>query len=1573
MAQDSGKILPLFLNVDKPYISDDPKKAIGPDESPFLQGLSWDINANPEQGIGTNNPSGEGQNQFVLTPTRSNAPVPNVVMPPGYNKCCGSFESVNTQDLFYFNYNELKNHGIYLLDGNTGNWINVIIDQKLAFTDDQEGFIADVRVTLRYVRDKNGNIVEKHLLWTNGKKWQGWINVVAAIGSNGFDAGLYPYWTLQPPHFDREELLEWVVRPPMVKPIVEVIPNTTDDLGKINRLVDKAFQFAIADQYTDLRNTTLSPYSLPLIVRSEEYLNNPDSLPKNAKLTFPAGSPMTEKKMIFVRRAGTLNSIDSLSVWGDWILYDTIEKFVEPPTGQYWTRTNPWAAFNYDPVYNTIQYVFDNSKVGTIVSQADVSLLQTGMPQISQALTDVDDATLLINNRRNYDNLLQLTKDKLSAVVKEKKVNICSRPLRNIYLYAYIGQCGSNFLYTSQFGYTDGDDKTVRFGGVRMDATQGGSVDLDLDESKYFQLDFADKKGFRVYLKGTPYFADADWYIVKSDNSLEKIDNPYDLGNLDVLKNIQSIFEAGSYFIARFKLTVPAGRYIATLGRHNVSSAGDYRNTSTYIYGIANSRIKSNTPFSTGISLISLKPNSIGSYSKEMEIDCTSSDVDVWGNNADTFYVYCPYNHNIRGNGRYRFIEGYFQESTDIAIPVEEFPYRMNHSAVDDWGQFTDKNGFYWAFTKVANAQIVDIDMVPKVNCTMTSFTIPTSQTGIGWKVNSISYLASHNGGVVGDCNRIIFKGKITDLTGLIPYSNIAISIKDGATVYTRTDGTFILIVHNGKQALRTSNVYVNAGGNFLMTIQDCGQIPLSVFDESLSPCSNCNVRDYPLPLNLKVVIQQNSELSLKEGGKYSIGCVVADLAGRLTNVNPFSHLEVPTYLERDNINATFFQLIIDATLNFLAENPDIKWFSPYVSKNVIVRRYVQWVGDNLEYLDNNGNVVNDATTASFIKIGIDSLYNANITNNFSLLSTYQFAKEDRLRVYDDGDGNLFNTPTYGDPIDVQVLGTNYNQAAINAGLLPPSTNTVLPSVATAQSSTIGIIVRYDPRLDKLSGKTGFWIEVYTPTQENQVIPFFEVPGFYPVINGQISLFTGYASGMPTYVPLTSIDIEFWDTYYLNRIISGKYFNHPFESPNVTDNWGANITSGGRLGAENKQAKQVWLGGDVARSDAFMKNGQTNGLATFKDENRKNYGIYPFGEINAAITRRNIIAMICANDWFSVEYNMPYTRVGKDGSLVITNLDENLSLPNQKSGSGFGLEKRDIATVIVDDDYFFWMDRKNSAISKCDFRDSIDISQQVGSERGGIQSYLNEKLFQINLWEKTHDRKDSFDIVAGIDAERGNIYFTFRPRRNNSNNPNSYGNDRRNLYAKYQETFVYSIQYKGWLPCQNFTPEAYGRLRGANANVEFYSFAAGRPYYHNNTPNNSFLNFYGVQYEPSFIGVFNKTPSATKILQSISQDINGSSLYADMIYGTQPNSFSFIPGNRWVEKEKTLYAEVLRDMASYPPNDPEQLFRSMLFDGKRMFSPYFISRFIQDFPELGKYFQIAGIDYLFTNSFTTKP
>src|SRR5690606_10325381 len=122
---------------------------------------------------------------------------------------------------------------------------------------------------------------------------------------------------------------------------------------------------------------------------------DPEQLPKRAKLTLYAGSPLTEKINLYVKKCG-----------GDWYLYDTIKRFessgdnAESVIGsRYWLRTNQWASYNYNTEFNTIEYEFDNSRVATIVSKEDFTRLQSDMPQLSVGMTDFEDKIGLVNNR----------------------------------------------------------------------------------------------------------------------------------------------------------------------------------------------------------------------------------------------------------------------------------------------------------------------------------------------------------------------------------------------------------------------------------------------------------------------------------------------------------------------------------------------------------------------------------------------------------------------------------------------------------------------------------------------------------------------------------------------------------------------------------------------------------------------------------------------------------------------------------------------------------------------------------------------------------------------------------------------------------------------------------------------------------------------------------------------------------------------------------------------------------------------------------------------------------------------
>ena len=145
------------------------------------------------------------------------------------------------------------------------------------------------------------------------------------------------------------------------------------------------------------------------------------------------------------------------------------------------------------------------------------------------------------------------------------------------------------------------------------------------------------------------------------------------------------------------------------------------------------------------------------------------------------------------------------------------------------------------------------------------------------------------------------------------------------------------------------------------------------------------------------------------------------------------------------------------------------------------------------------------------------------------------------------------------------------------------------------------------------------------------------------------------------------------------------------------------------------------------------------------------------------------------------------------------------------------------------------------------------------------------------------------------------------------------------------------------------------------------SFVAGKPYRHFNTANTSFLNYYGITVEPVIVAIFNKQPDLVKILQSLSLD-GTMAWFADLINTNEYNSYSVIPLNYMKRKENVYYSEALRDFNSYPNPDPEQLFRSNLLDGKRVFGLFFSCRLIGDPNNPNEYREMRNIFYKFTQS-----
>lgn len=1555
MAQKQGQSKPVFLNLDASI------ETLQPEEALRIHNYTIDADSNGQLPTATGNGAEEGQNELALKPIRSNKVVPNAALPAGFNKHIGSFYSVTTQELYHMNYNSNGQHGVYVLEGDTMDWKKVAVDPELGFSDNPEAFIAGHRVTLRATYDENKQVREKHLIFTDGNGWQKWINVNAAIQTDGFNTSTFPYWRGVQPHFDRRELFEYAVRPPMYKPEVSLLPNTNAQRNIPNRLIDKWFRFAYQYVYTDGRKSLLSPWSNPMIVKSQDYLANPQFIPKRGQVVLNGGNCLVEKVVLYVR----VNN-------GDWYQYDSIDRFgttgVNDPSvigDRYWLRSNPYDGLQYDPIFNTFRYEFLFDKVYTIVSQESANFYQNALPIKSVAQSDLGDSILYSNNLHNYNNLPNRVTSRFSVGFREKQNVGCQLPLRKVRLYAIAVTGGRDnssdrdVRWLSQVGYQrEPDDKVVRFGGLNMDRRGNGDLIYREIDSELYSLNFGDKKAFRCYLKGTEYYSDGVWYICDSAFGLTRLDRELDISKDADKEFIAQTIRSGAMFVCVFDFLVPAGVYSAAIGRHDVNSSDDYRSKSTYVFGLASSRRKQTINVS-GYNVATLPTTAILTYQKEMEVNCISADYNPWGSGSDMFYIFSPY--TAFGDSRatqkkYKLLEGYFKESPSSDIPVERFNYTSTEGQNPIGGLFTDKNGFFWMYTYDGDAREADVSITGIKNCGALVEVERINTSNGNWAKDLVGYL---DDGTLLPCNWVTLRGRIQDATGTIGYSNVGVSIYGGATAYTDLDGNFSLRIHNGAPGLRQDNVYVNSSGSYIITLSTCAAIPPYSYREP--PCSgNCSAERVVQPdYNLSVVVSNfNDQTSVKNGGKYPIGIVGFDLAGRGTRVAKLSDVQVSSFLQRNNSNATELFWSIAGSLRLPS---DMKWIAFYVAPNITMSRYVQWVGDYIEYIDSSGNVTKDENLATFVRIGIESLLESNIRNNFSLLTEYQFVRGDRMRVIDNGEGVLLNTTTFGEPIDVEVYGTTYNEAAANAGLI----NQASSQNSTAGSAPSYLMVRYDKRLNVLKNKTGFWIELYRPALENEQLFYGEVQ-VYPVINGEIAVFAGMNGSTPVYTYPTTDTLAYWDTYFVSRAIAigntgTRAISHPFESPNVTDFWGRDAISSGRVNVVDSDFRQMWYRDESIKSDDFLSEGVINGLGLFRDENRKEFKGYAWGGIVATIPQRSIMAFVCENDWFLTDFNLNYAQV-RDGNFVVVNLGQNLSEPRQKIGDNFGCSYDDTQTVVPHDNFILWHDAKSATVVLCNYSNAIDLCDlQTNGRSIGIKAYYQKKSEFRSNWNKGKANADVIDVSIGVDIAFNNIFVTYRPRRNNSTELATFVSNKRGYDIAGQETFVFDLDRKRWVRTVGFAPEGYAMLRGRTSGKELITFAKGIPYVHNHQDSNSFCVFYGIRTERHVTIAINDDLVASKVLQSVALDSNRMKMFVDMIYGTEPYAFSRIPANRFILKDGFYYAEVLRDESSFPSSNPDLSFRSMLIDGKAVRGVYFVARFVGDPDNLDQYQELNMI------------
>lgn len=1637
-------------------------------ESRFLKNVRVLQNANPNNTNLSGNNTKTGSNAGSQTPLLSNKLVDNeFVLPLGTNKTIGTYESKETNELYWFVWNSNLQHTVNVIDGITEQCYTVFKGSCLEFSLDPKYAIPEHKVYLQLTYDATiidgeqvKTLLEKELIFTDALNNVRQINVFASIGSNSFTTD---YFKPVFPHYNACcDYITLAPIAPMYCPQVELIKRVQGADGHAidkelpNQLFNNPLQIAYNFGYVDNRPSSASPYSTPIIVGGTDCADqNPETLPRCAKVKFWAGNAFVNLINIYFRSAPN----------GNWYLYDTIFKHNCPDENvHWWERTEAWNDFNYNEEDNTIEYTFCANKECTPIDQSLFEHIENNVPFAAVSLSPAGNNLLLANTLVGSDNLTCEQTGSFDVIAKQQESTVCEIPKREITMYAIIindstgyGGVGGGigFLYGDSNPTDKPIDGKFYWGGMAIrkhPVTQQKKVAIDGRQNDdtwkaYQQYVPADIDGVTgnwvMYLEGTNYVAVGEQVKYFGGScDVEEIGIIY--RDLATMYNANGSFDdiveqlyAGEYLILqKFVFTdVAAGKYVARLAGHRTGMELAFENTSTYLY-----QSYDITPCNSND--LTISPAIIKDY--EWIIDVCDSDYDsmVEGKAMkilDLTYPDFETNTDLYNRWYYNFIsEVYLYEDNNNSVPFEEqqlsfefgtfrdkftgithdlsagylvpnpylFPVVIAASDVTPTTERkTDHNGFvfyreeFYHLEKVLNPIIGGVvewtgvftePILGQITISHTSecgladlgpFTVGITQVQPAvTALNNTGYrglkgtVSKSTNTIDQLCNRTEFIGNLKDQDG---NPLVGTNIGYSGSKFVRTDGfgNFTLTAHQNTSFNRCDYFIISNSGNACtiacIDSEDCNLCCSDTFENICLPaCVDCDLSE--IDMGDFVFKKVNfTDRGLK--GRYGFGLVGWDCFGRVVTggVNVIKYVDVPECWTKHPL--------IEWTWDGLNLLPDeVKYISFYMTKN-LNGSYIQWVADAFDLLDENGNITTNRGKAVAVAVNMKSLLQYNIINKFNTLATYQFVEGDILKIIDDCDNPIFyriTGTTFGTPeqtaLEQELTVTN------NVG----DTATTKTNYATANGSTI--IIPYDGQIDALLESCGIKIEIDRPYEcQDNSYPFFELCCMIPVYEGvPMDHFccdggsgesggSGSGSGSGD---LTGCVLNAFDTYKIFRSIprisdcSANPDDDPYFSNNVTDFWGAGVGSFGRIGARNPYAQRIWEQNRVARSQAWINNGIVNGLATFWNENVKDYDTQNFGGIQAMYAFRNFVGFICTQDFFAADYNVPYLY--NDGEQIrVTSLDRNLGEPQQKSGMNYGCFQENTSSIVFNDGLAYYYSQNEYIM--CDFNTAIDIGKD------GVKSWMIDKNKYLQNFNKAISDQGAYDyflfeVISGYDPMNDEVVTTVRPRNGLSQNTKSFVNENRDIRIEVGETIVFNTKiitpqtpHGSWTNFRGYVPEYYGKLKNAKSGMQMYTFVCGLPYQHNNLQG-TYCTFYGHKQTPVVEVLVNNTDSKVKIYLSASQEILPQTMFVDRIMSEEINSLSYLPMPYWTKKENIFYGAFWRDMASYW--DANYMQESTYFEGKRIFGKFAFMRYVNTYDNSDKYFALTHFWTLVTGS-----
>lgn len=732
----------------------------------------------------------------------------------------------------------------------------------------------------------------------------------------------------------------------------------------------------------------------------------------------------------------------------------------------------------------------------------------------------------------------------------------------------------------------------------------------------------------------------------------------------------------------------------------------------------------------------------------------------------------------------------------------------------------TDHNGYFWT-SFYFNTSIVSPPGITLTSAQSGSFIFNTSTKDLsGNSFNTTTVGVNHSATIIARSTspdlqtkgRTGVKGYVKSGTDQRPMAGIGVVVTNtGRFVKTDKTGLYDIYIYPD-----TPN-YISSGlsrrnESVLIVSDDSSCVisaspPIVDFNIAILPApalyNNAGLfgaNHYSITDIFGSILGQSSSSSFKHGFEGQFGIVYYDKANRSTFVNSSEILKTHVTFQTELDKNTGKQNLAGLTqIHWEIKNIPPAFATHYQwvrTKNLQEKNFIQIVAKNILFVDDTSTSV-AYDSATKYKIDITNLTTDYPARYPNATIAYTFSPGDRVRFIKTGGGAY-----YSQYIDLEVLGDT-------AG---------------------NIFVSKDNRLGPLD--SGVLMEIYTPKPQDETLVFYEFGECYEVASdalGNKYHKRGFGSDGQDQDPINPIStpakgtFKTGDVYIrvreMNVVVAGVPGSRQVyvEDQAISDFYLSTDQSIGRVNELNPDAHTIEENTDVCFSDVFIQDTKINGLSAFEPLNRKQlpneYGLIQklvlFGAdvLLALHDHSKIVSMYIGQAQFKDVSGHQIVALSDDVIGSVSTLQEEFGTQNPES------------VYVNNQGQIYFVDRRKSAVVR----------------------YANNGLYAVSLNNAISHFADTFSQVNKNTADKVRVIGVF---------------DR--TYWEYilsvapitgptpfaGETITYSETNEGFTSFYDFIPEYFGET-----NSTIVAFQNGELWVQNK--NETRCNFFGVQYKPT--------------------------------------------------------------------------------------------------------------------------